>query len=198
MRKKQNNTKTRIKRILIVAAMIAFGYHYGPKFSEMLPGAVEISSYFRELVFPNGTYVDEERTLEGPFKVLWVSDGDTIGVDYNGQDLYVRFIGIDTPESVNPDESKNTPEGKIASDYTKSIMTEEVYLEFDMDKFDDYGRLLAYVYLPNGTFLNEKIIRDGYAYTMNIAPNTKYQTVFLEAFAYARENKLGLWAQEEQ
>lgn len=187
----------RLKRILILILMIAFGYYFGPKISERIPGVYEIGKYITEHI-PDLSQLDTDKQLAGPYKVLWVSDGDTIGIDYNGQETYVRFIGIDTPESVNPDESKNTPEGKVASDYTKSIMTDTVYLEFDINQHDDYGRLLAYVYLPDGTFLNEKIIKDGYAYTMNVAPNIKYQNTFLRAFNYARENKLGLWAMEEE
>lgn len=138
--------------------------------------------------------VDSEK--EGPYSVIKVVDGDTLRINYNGQDTSVRLIGIDTPESVNPDESKNTPEGKIASDYTKSLVGSEVYLEFDVEPNDKYERILAYVYLPDGTFLNEKIIRDGYAYTMNIAPNVKYQDLFLDAFNEARENERGLWNEE--
>ena len=137
----------------------------------------------------------QEIEQEGPYSVIKVVDGDTLRINYNGQDTTVRLIGIDTPESVNPDETKNTPEGKIASDYTKSIVGSEVYLEFDIEANDKYGRLLAYVYLPDGTFLNEKIIRDGYAYTMNIAPNVKYQNLFLDAFNEARENERGLWSE---
>ena len=137
--------------------------------------------------------IGENAILEGPYKVLKVVDGDTIRVDIDGKDTTVRLIGIDTPESVNPDETKNSQEGVIASDYTKSIISKNVYLEFDVESKDQYDRLLAYVYLDDGTFLNEKIIEDGYAYTMNINPNVKYQDIFLKAFNEARENKKGLW-----
>ena len=134
-----------------------------------------------------------QTTKEGPYSVIKAVDGDTIRIYFEGKDTYVRLIGIDTPESVNPDESKNTPEGKIASDYTNSLIGDEVYLEFDVQSKDDYDRLLAYVYLPDGTMLNEKIIKDGYAYQMTIVPNVKYADLFKEAFEYALENKLGLW-----
>lgn len=140
-----------------------------------------------------GLEVTGRTELSEAYRVLYVIDGDTIAIDYEGQETRVRLIGIDTPESVNPDESKNIPEGKIASDYTKSIITDYVHLEFDQQKYDNYGRLLAYVYLSDGTMLNEKIVADGYAYTMNIAPNIKHQNLFLKAFDYARTNNLGLW-----
>ena len=138
-----------------------------------------------------------EKELSGAYKVIKVVDGDTLLIDYEGTKEYVRLIGIDTPESVNPDESKNTPEGIIASDYTKSIISDYIYLEFDVINRDDYGRLLAYVYLEDGTMLNMKIISEGYAYTMNIAPNVKYQNDFIKAFEKARQNKLGLWKENE-
>ena len=142
------------------------------------------------------TKKEEKIELEGPYEVIKVVDGDTIRINYNGVDTYVRLIGIDTPESVNPDESKNTPEGQAASDYTKLIITTSVYLEFDTETKDKYDRLLAYVYLSDGTMLNEKIIKDGYAYQMTMIPNVKYSNIFSKAFEYARENALGLWKEE--
>lgn len=134
--------------------------------------------------------------LDGPYNVIKVVDGDTLIIDYDGENRYVRFIGIDTPESVNPDETKNTEEGKIASDYTKSIITDKIYLEYDIQKEDKYGRLLAYVYLNDGTFLNEKIILEGYAYILTVVPNVKYMLKFKNAFDDARDNQRGLWKNE--
>ena len=186
----------KLNRLLTLTIIIAFGFFLGPKINERIPDINQIVQFIKENIPGGNSQKEPDRQLEGPYKVLWVSDGDNICIDYQGKETYVRFIGIDTPESVNPDESKNTPEGKIASDYTKLIISDEVYLEFDVTTRDDYGRLLAYVYLPDGTFLNEKIIRDGYAYTMTIAPNVKYQKTFLEGFEYAKEKKLGLWAEE--
>lgn len=141
-------------------------------------------------------YIKSIEKLDGPYTVISVVDGDTLRIDYNGTDTYVRLIGIDTPESVNPDETKNSEEGKIASAYTKSLVSENVYLDFDVQSRDKYDRLLAYVYLPNGVMLNDKIIRDGYAYVMTVIPNVKHVILFTDAFQYARENNLGLWTLE--
>ena len=115
-----------------------------------------------------------------------VIDGDTLLVKLDdGTENKVRLIGIDTPESVNPDESKNTKEGDIASDYVKSILPEgtEVWLESDMSDTDQYGRWLRYVWLYNpmttditfdlGT-LNAQLVYYGYAHAKDYEPDTKY------------------------
>ena len=82
-------------------------------------------------------------------KILYTFDGDTIQVSIDGKEETLRFIGVDTPESVNPDKEKNTPEGKVASEFTKGYMKEghKIYLEFDEVKVDKYERTLAYVWL---------------------------------------------------
>lgn len=111
-----------------------------------------------------------------------VVDGDTLIVIYKNDSLRVRLIGINTPESVHNDASKNTPEGEAASNYLKEFLkdTEFLWLEFDEDPQDDYGRALAYVWLnEEGTnieqdLLNGVIIKSGHGELMTIEPNTKY------------------------
>ena len=68
-----------------------------------------------------------------------------------------------------------------------------VRIELDVQARDKYGRLLAYVYLPNGKMLNEEIVKAGYANLMTIPPNVKYQETFLRAYRQTREKKCGLW-----
>ena len=127
------------------------------------------------------------------FKVVRVVDGDTIKVDFNGVEESVRLIGIDCPESVHPDGSRNTLEGKIASDYTKSMLeNKEVTLEFDIQERDQYGRLLAYVYLGNIMF-NKTLIEEGYAQVSTYPPNVKYVEDFVALERIARKNNKGLW-----
>lgn len=133
--------------------------------------------------------------LRGPYAVLRVVDGDTAMIEIDGEEKRVRFIGLDTPESVNPDESKNTPEGKVASNFTKELLTgKSVYLEFDIEKEDKYGRTLAYLYLEDGvTMVQEEILRAGYAMVMTIQPNSKYADRLHAAQIEARENNAGFW-----
>lgn len=121
-----------------------------------------------------------------------VVDGDTLIVtNSNGEDMRVRLIGIDTPESVHPDESKNTLDGDIASEYTKSLLEvgQILYLEYDVDQLDVYNRTLAYVWLTNDVdsnniesisnhMLNAKLVADGYAVAKRFAPNVKYAEIF--------------------
>ena len=128
--------------------------------------------------------------------VVSVVDGDTIKLD-NGKT--VRYIGIDTPETVDP----RRPDGcfgKEASDYNKRLVQGmQVLLEKDVSQTDRYGRLLRYVYLPavsgsnSGEMVNELLVKNGYAHSSTYPPDVKYQDLFTTAESQARENNLGLW-----
>ena len=84
--------------------------------------------------------------------------------------------------------------GKEASSFTRKLVEgKKVRLEFDIKKHDRYGRLLAYVYLEDGTFVNSRIIEEGYAQVMTITPNVKYAQIFLKLEREARQKKKGLW-----
>lgn len=130
-----------------------------------------------------------------PCQLIRVVDGDTLVVVFNGKETKVRLIGVNTPESVSNDSSRNTEEGKIASDYVKDLLSNHstVWLEMDEDWYDQYDRLLAYVYLEDGTMLNEHILSIGYARTMFYAPNFKYQTRLESAEKSAKKQQAGFW-----
>lgn len=66
-------------------------------------------------------------------------------------------------------------------------------MEFDVQKHDRYQRTLAYIWLEDGTLLNDYIVRNGYAVVSTFPPNVKYQQRFLKSERYARERKLGMW-----
>jgi len=130
-------------------------------------------------------------------------DGDTIKLA-TGE--HVRLIGIDTPESrynskVERDSARSRKDikailkmGKEASLFTRQLTEgKKVKLEFDAQKRDRYGRLLAYVYLEDGTFVNARVIEEGYAQVMTIPPNVKYADMFLRSQVEARKNGRGLW-----
>lgn len=122
----------------------------------------------------------------------YVIDGDTIIVIINGKKEKVRLIGVDTPETDGP-YTKEEPFGKEASAFTKKITEgKRVSLEYDWQRRDKYGRLLAYVYLEDGTFLNAEIIRQGYGTAFNKF-KYKYRDSFKRYEREARENKRGLW-----
>lgn len=127
-------------------------------------------------------------------EVVRVVDGDTIVVNYNGKEEKVRLIGIDTPESVHPNESKNTEEGIKVSDYTKERLKGKIVeLELDVEERDKYGRILAYVYI-DGEMYNKELLEIGYAKLATYPPNVKYVDDFTEIQKKARENKVGLWS----
>ena len=131
--------------------------------------------------------------LYGPYEVVRAVDGDTIILDIEGTEERVRLIGINTPESVHPDPKRNVEFGKIASDYTKTILEgKEVELEFDVEERDRYGRLLAYVYL-NGEMFNKILLRAGYAQISTYPPNVKYVEEFTALQEEARNNEKGFW-----
>lgn len=139
--------------------------------------------------------------------ILKVIDGDTFLVLYKGQEEKLRLIGIDTPETQANRKARQEnlvderdlesikSMGNEARDYVKSILSESmlVRLEFDVQRRDRYGRMLAYVYLENGEMLNEKIIADGYANPMTYPPNVRYHQLFIVRHQDARYHKKGLW-----
>jgi micrococcal nuclease len=125
------------------------------------------------------------------FKVKRVIDGDTIQL-VNGQK--VRYIGINTPESVDPRRPVECF-GKEASKRNKDLVEGKVVrLEKDTEDKDKYGRLLRYVYLPSGAFINYEMVKQGYASVYTFPPNVKYTNKFRQAEKFAREKNVGLWA----
>ena len=96
--------------------------------------------------------------------VLYVSDGDTILVEFpDGSKEHIRLLLIDAPESVHPDEEKNTEEGRQAAAFLKELLPvgTTVYLEYDTNErtFDRYGRMLAYVWLTETTSVESSYIK---------------------------------------
>ncbi len=127
-------------------------------------------------------------------QVIRVTDGDTILVMADGRQEKVRLIGADTPESVHRDKSRNVPEGKVASEWTRKLLSNRmVWLESDKEPRDRYGRMLAYVYLDDGRMVNRLLISEGMAKPMKIKPNVKYAKDFEAAKEEAKEKNAGFW-----
>ena len=139
--------------------------------------------------------IGEHTQSEGNLlKVTRVVDGDTIHLE-DGTTL--RYIGIDTPETVDPrlpvqcfgreasDENKKLVEGKL------------VRLEKDISETDRYGRLLRYVWVKdeggNEIFVNDYLVRQGFAHSYSYPPDINYQDQFKSSESKAREENLGLW-----
>jgi micrococcal nuclease len=132
-----------------------------------------------------------------------VVDGDTLLLETGER---VRLIGIDTPElhesnklyrdagRTGQDARTIQKLGQKAYEFTRSLVEgKRVSLEFDVEKYDRYQRLLAYVYLKDGTFVNAEIVKQGYANLMTFPPNVKYVDLFQKLYQEARENRRGLW-----
>lgn len=133
-----------------------------------------------------------------------VVDGDTLQIESGEK---VRLIGIDTPEMHESNklykDSQRSGEdvatiqklGRSAYEFTRKLVEgKRVSLEFDVEKYDKYNRLLAYVYINRDkTFVNAEIIKEGYASVMTFPPNVKYSDLFLKLYQEARKNKRGLW-----
>lgn len=134
----------------------------------------------------------EWKTGEELFHVslVRVVDGDTIVVEKDNEEIKVRLIGINAAESVHSDESKNTEEGRIASEHLKEMLDagDSLYIQYDVEKQDIYGRTLAYVWLDNDVNLNDKddieeymlnaiLVKEGYAEAKEYPPNTRYADV---------------------
>ncbi len=123
------------------------------------------------------------------FTVTKVIDGDTIDIDTGER---VRLICIDSPEYYNEgyEESKEFLEDLI--------LGKEVKLEKDISEVGKYGRLVRHVYLPDGTFVNELIVKEGYATAYWYEPDTTLCPIIQKAEDYARRNELGIWAEVEE
>ncbi len=125
-------------------------------------------------------------------KVTKVVDGDTIKVKIDGKTFTVRYIGIDTPESVKP----NTPVqyfGKEASDRNDHLVYgKTVTLIRDVSQTDQYDRLLAYV-LIDDVFVNYQLVYEGYATQVTFPPDVACADTFKQAEREARQAQRGLW-----
>jgi len=131
--------------------------------------------------------------------VTRVVDGDTVEVELDGREEDVRYIGVDTPETVKPD----TPVqcfGPQASAFNHHLVEgKRVRLVFGAERRDVYGRLLAYVYLPaarpggHPLFVNAELVRRGLARTLTIPPNDSFADLFARLAARAGAAGRGLW-----
>ena len=126
--------------------------------------------------------------------VLKVVDGDTVVLDLDGSTETVRLIGIDTPETVHPSKPVECF-GPEASAYLQALLkpNTRVRVQRDIEARDRYKRLLVYIYLLDGTFVNEQLLRKGFARTLRIEPNTTFATKFASTETGARANRVGLW-----
>ena len=136
-----------------------------------------------------------------PVQVVRVVDGDTFVALVGGKQEKVRLIGVNAPEITN---GKDEPYGYEARDFARRLVKYgKVYLEFDVQQRDRYGRLLAYVwYSPppdagedqvRRRMFNAELLLKGYAQVMTVPPNVKYSEIFVKLQKEARAARRGLW-----
>ncbi len=137
-----------------------------------------------------------EQYQPGLYQVVSFADGDTITVNMNGAEEKVRLIGVDTPETHDPRKSVQCF-GQAAAAFTKNFIgANRVRLEADPENTnrDRYGRLLRYVYLPNGQLVNAEIIKQGYGFAYVYFPFSKLEE-FKGYQRQAEATEQGLWGE---
>jgi endonuclease YncB( thermonuclease family) len=129
-------------------------------------------------------------------RVAYVVDGDTIDVVLDGSTVRVRLIGVDTPEIVDPNRPRQCYSAEASARTRALVENKVVWLEADLSQGDKdtFGRLLRYVWLPDGPLLNLSLIQDGYGVELSVGAGYKHQSVFLQAQQAARVAQRGLWS----
>ncbi len=132
-------------------------------------------------------------------EVTRVIDGDTIalsGLDVGRRDgrtanRVARLIGVDTPE----------PRGDVecyaseSTEFTRSnLLGHRVFVDFDVEKTDRFGRVLVYIWESEGAFFNGRLVAEGFALQATFPPNVRYVDLFSRLVRDARENARGLWS----
>lgn len=141
--------------------------------------------FFKAELGSNGVGSTEHHTVDR------VVDGDTV-VLQDTSSTYTRYLGIDAPEILT-EESPGDPLSEEAKNLNRSLVDgKTVRLEFDEEKYDDYGRMLAYVFV-DGTFVNKEMVRRGLAKVLIIKPNDRYASEIYEAEEQAKRERRGIW-----
>ncbi len=123
--------------------------------------------------------------------VIRIIDGDTIEVEINGHTYRVRYIGMDTPERGEPFFDEATEANR------RLVDGQSVTLVKDVSETDRYGRLLRYVYLADGIFVNAELVRQGYAQVATFPPDVAHQELFVQMQQEARDAGHGLWGLQD-
>lgn len=151
--------------------------------------------YLLFLVFIFAAYYflekQEQSADSSEYRVIEVIDGDTVIIN-DTKNSRVRYLGIDTPEIALQD-SPGDPMAEEASEFNSELVDgKTVRLEFDQQKYDVYGRILANVYVDN-IHVNKQLLEQGLATVLIIEPNGMHSEILYEAQAQAKRQKKGIW-----
>ena len=121
-------------------------------------------------------------------------DGDTSRFSLDGKDFTVRYLCIDTEETVHPNQDA-TPMGKTASEYVENRLKEagKIEIEYDGTRTDKYDRVLAWVWVDD-VLLNLELVELGYAKVEYVYEDYRYVEELYDAESLAKEAGLGVWA----
>jgi micrococcal nuclease len=141
-------------------------------------------------------------------EVEYVFDGDSFRADMGVLTQSVRLVGIECPEGTASSKARREARrlgmpmneylkyGDEAAEFSRRLLPKhgKFRIEYDVEKRDKYGRLLGYVFLPDGRMLNEELVRAGLAYLFPTEKNVKYKKRLLAALADAKKNRRGIWS----
>lgn len=129
--------------------------------------------------------------------VTRVIDGDTFCIqDDSNKEIKIRLIGVDAPETRRTKNKEIGYYGEEAAQFLRELLLNKyIRLEFDIQKYDIYGRTLAYVYLED-TLINDYLVQLGYCKVATFPPNIRYQDLFIVSEKEARMKNRGLWSSD--
>lgn len=189
--------KSVLKRIVLPILFGAVIYFLTPLFS--FSSSAKPQEIIKKL--DNKTHVSEKQAVSSTFTtdqfntsifvtVTRVIDGDTIELETGEK---VRYIGMNTPEIHHPTKHIQCFGQEAALRNSELVLNKKVRLVKDISETDRYKRLLRYVYLEDGTFVNLQLVKEGFAYVDTVPPDVKFAGLFKEAMGEARGGKVGLW-----
>lgn len=165
--------------------------------TKVTPSVMLTTNPVQSLTTQNTNHEASESTkLEDSYLVTRIVDGDTIKVLMDGTIKTIRLIGVDTPETVDPRKPVECFGVEASKKMSELLLNQKVVLEDDPSQGDKdkYRRLLRYVFLTDGTLVNEILIQKGFAYEYTYDLPYKYQSEFKTAQQSAQQNKRGLWS----
>lgn len=152
----------------------------------LAPKHIENKNITNKVIQTSSNKITDNKYIKA--KVLSNHDGDTLTVSINDKKEKIRLLGIDTAEM------QQGYWGKEAKKYTEKLTKgKNIDIETDIQARDKYGRLLAYVYV-DGKFLNNELIKNGYAQLLTYTPNIRYVDTFTKSQTEARNKKLNIWS----
>jgi len=191
----QSKTKNFWALILSLLILIAGGIFLVSSLLNLSKSNIQLSPTPDTLSVQNYEKANLENSQQA--QVIKVIDGDTIEVSINNQNFKVRYIGIDTPETVDPRRPVGCFGAEASKENKKLVEGRQVFLVKDVSETDNFDRLLRYVYVEREDktiiFVNDNLVRNGFAKSSTYPPDVKFQEQFLEAQTEAMDASRGLW-----